>query len=155
MGATKLQSFDLEEEYRIFAVHTALPGFRLAFLFNQLCEAQFVMSRSGFSPSKDALISVFEFDDDEHQVVWRIVENRYEIMSSPEGANLFLNDSPQTKFLIPEHNKANFLLKLEGETFDNTAEKWLNRIKSSLHIQSAYEISLDKIKKNSKKNLIF
>lgn len=157
MGATKFQLVDYEEEeYRIFAVHTALPGFRLAFLFNQLCGSYFILNPKEFEVDNHAKLPYYQFYDEEHFTHWKLIENKFETLNTTESSDLFSNAlSNETKYLLPEYQKANFIIKVIGEDTNKTPDLWINYIKNSAHIQSAYEIPMTKVKKNTKKNLIF
>jgi len=157
MGATKFQLVDFEEEdYRIFAVHTALPGFRLAFLFNQLCGTYFIYNPNGFEMEKDITLSYYQFYDDAYFMDWKLIENKFETPLQEDRIDLFAQVAlNEIRYLVPEFQKANYIIKVTGDESNSIPNTWLNYIKKSAHIQSAYEIPKTKVKKNTKKNLIF
>ena len=162
MGIHKLSLDEFDEvDYELFAIHTSLEDFRLAFFINQ--QLPILLSRSkeeiGIKTREgEAMFAKFSFNDASKDIYWSLIQNKNEITvhKKSKGNNLFLDKDVEisTKvYLLPELKKVDYFLKIENNchTFEPS------QIVQALHkidwITAVYEVFPDKIK--SKNNLIF
>ena len=162
MGIHKLSLDEFDEvDYELFAIHTSLEDFRLAFFINQ--QLPILLSRSkeeiGIKTREgEAMFAKFSFNDDSKDICWSLIQNKNEITihKTSRGNNLFLDKDVEisTKvYLLPELKKVDYFLKIENNynTFDK--ESILNKLNKIDRISTVYEVVPDTIK--SKNNLIF
>lgn len=150
-----------DDDYELVAIHTPLEDYRLAYFLNQ--RLPILLSRHKkpielTTGDSQVFFSKFIFDDQDQDVMWTLIQNKNEIVSTqPSGAHdLFLDSGFEIEtsvFLIPEFKKVDYFLKIENnqDTFD--LEEIVKKINTIDRITTVYEVDPDKIK--SKNNLIF
>lgn len=157
----KLHLDDIEQDdYTLIALHTILPGFRLAYLLNKVLKLQFIKNKLGYTlikNQKEIGFTYFKFEDAKNFLTWKLIENKKEIQIDKNTTefNLFedITNESQQYLLIPELNKTDFILKIEGDLYEGQQNNLIEKIKEVNYIYSAYPINQEKFK--SKNNLIF
>lgn len=154
-----LDDFD-QDDYTLIALHTILPGFRLAYLLNKVLKLQFIKNKVEYTLIKNQNeigFTYFKFEDAKNFLTWKLIENKKEIQIDKNTTefNLFedITNESQQYLLIPELNKTDFILKIEGDLYEHQQNDLLEKIKEVNYIYSAYSINQEKFK--SKNNLIF
>lgn len=162
MGIHKLSLDEFDEvDYELFAIHTSLEDFRLAFFINQ--QLPILLSRSkeeiGIKTREgEAMFTKFSFNDDSKDICWSLIQNKNEITihKTSRGNNLFLDKDVEisTKvYLLPELKKVDYFLKIENNCSTFNKEEILQKLNKIDRITTVYEVIPDTIK--SKNNLIF
>ena len=95
---------------------------------------------------------MFYFDDDKHDLIWNLVENKTVVAKSNTSIGLFDEDNV-TFHLIPELKKADYLLKIENLDDHFNTQLVVNKIIEINQVSTCYIADVDAIK--SINNLIF
>lgn len=154
-------SLDLFEEvdYKLIGIHTSIEDYRLAYLLNEKLGLKLKRNKQDLDFDNNSQYAIFEWFDEKKQVVWNLAANicKQEVrLDTSETNGLFFEGKTMltTFYLLPEHKKINFLLKIEdGNTKPTETKRLLNRIQEINHIVTAYSIDANQLK--SKNNLIF
>ena len=159
MGAHKIVLDDVFDEvsYTLLAIHCSLEDFRVAFLLNKNLDIHLKRKPTDIDFNGLTHYPIFEWDDSKQGVHWSLVSNICKLESLQNTAQNSLFDAQdtitKTAFLLPEHKKVNYLLKIETECSLSKEKYILNRILNIPQIVTAYSINQNTIK--SKDNLIF
>ena len=155
-----LEEFD-EIDYQLIAIHTSLEDYLLAFYINQKlpvllkksdCDIQ-IKNKEG-----ETQFTRFIFEDEKAVVAWNLIQNKNEILLSPQRVNQGLFAESKSKFstkiyFIPEFKKVDYFLKIENGNGSVDVAKITNELKKIDRISTIYAVDVEKIK--SKNNLIF
>ncbi len=158
MAISKLNLEDFcNEDFSLFAIHTALEDYRLAYFLNKYLginlwrkefDLDFVSSKGNFS--------VFEYFDQSNFLKWSLISNIYNHNISAKTFNddLFAKSDNLVKKvnLLNEYNNVNYLLKIENNDNQVDLEKIVKEIKNISQIITIYDINKDL---KNKENLIF
>ncbi|MGO4905426.1 IPExxxVDY family protein [Flavobacterium sp. W20_MBD1_R3] len=155
-----LGEFD-EIDYYLFAIHTSLEDYRLAFFINQILPINLSKSKNEIQiniKEGETSFSRFYYDDIESGLSWNLIQNKNEVIqyNKINNQNLFSNIHMEVSvkvFLLPEFKKVDYFLKIENNNDTVNGSKiqlLLNTINS---ISAVYIVDTNKIK--SKNNLIF
>lgn len=152
-----VEDFD-EDSFVLFAIHCNLEDYRLAYLLNE----QLKVSLKRKSQNVDykytsASYSIYEWENTSQQVMWNLVSNicKKEEEGLSSSGSLF-NNQPKiirTHYLISEYKKANYLLKIENESYQINEKYIVDSIQKISQVITAYSIDVNQLK--SKDNLIF
>ncbi len=158
MAISKLNLEDFcNEDFSLFAIHTALEDYRLAYFLNKylginLCRKEFDLD---FVSSKGNF-SVFEYFDQTNFLQWSLISNIYNHNISAKIFNDGLFENPdnivQKVNLLNEYKNVNYLLKIENNDNQVDLEKTVKEIKNISQIITVYDINKDL---KNKENLIF
>jgi hypothetical protein len=155
-----LGEFD-EIDYYLFAIHTSLEDYRLAFFINQMLPINLSKSKNEIQiniKEGETSFSRFHYEDTESGLSWNLIQNKNEVVqyNKVNNQNLFSNITMEVSikvFLLPEFKKVDYFLKIEynNDTLNGSKiQLLLNTINS---ISAVYIVDGNKIK--SKNNLIF
>lgn len=162
MAIHKLDLGEFDEiDYYLFAIHTSLEDYRLAFFINQKLPVNLSKSENEIQitiKEGQTNFSRFYYNDQESSISWNLIQNKNEVLQFSKGVtqNLFSNVTLEvaTKvFLLPEFKKVDYFLKIEknNDAMDiSNIQLLLNTIDS---ISAVYIVETNQIK--SKNNLIF
>ena len=147
----RLSSDDLENDYKLIAIHSNTEPYKLAFEINQKLGIQ--LKRCSYDVSFDGNNSMFDLYkhvSETYNTKLYLILNKSFSERKIKDQLLFENLS-ESSFLIPELKKVEYLLKIEGGGFNlqNLLRK-LNKLDS---IISCYRAEITAVK--SKYNLIF
>ncbi len=155
-----LEEFD-EVDYELIAIHSSLDDFRLAYFINQ--KLPIVLSRNKDEVAVtvkegDAFFSKYTFEEENTDRLWSLIQNKNDIFLTQKNAkqNLFLNSIDvisRKVFLISEHKKVDFFLKIENNCAELQVEEIVDQLKQIERISAVYSLIPENIK--SKNNLIF
>lgn len=159
MAVHKLLIDDFESaDYTLFAIHSSLVDYRLAYFVNRELEIQLEKCPNdlGVKQKEDiAFFSRFSYDDPEQDVSWNLIQNKNSITAAQTNVvSLFDAEGfafSTNVFFLPELKTADYVLKLDDEA--DTAEAVIQHLLKIKHITAAYKIDHHKLK--SKNNLIF
>jgi hypothetical protein len=137
-----------EDDYDLLGVHTTLECYRLAYFMNKNFSIQFERKENIDS------FEFYEFDDEKNKMLWNIVSNKtIKEKDSTEitKETLFQIDAEQVVYLLPEHKKVDYLIKITDNTYD--IQNMINKMKAIPQIITTFAIDISKLK--SKNNLNF
>ncbi|MFV0565752.1 MAG: IPExxxVDY family protein [Flavobacteriaceae bacterium] len=160
MAVHKLMLNDVFDEapYSLIAIHCNIEDYRLAYLLNKQLGIKLTrrLMDLKFSANQSAY-SVFEWDDAKAFITWNMVANICKVERVQKSAynSLFNTEEKitQTTYLIPEHKKINFFLKIEGGLDTLEEQHTINNILKIPRVVTAFSVDADTLK--SKDNLIF
>ena len=151
MPIHRLSSDDLEKDYKLIAIHSDIEPYKLAFEINKKLKIQ--LKRSSFDLSfknKSSIFDLYKHISEVFNTKLYLILNKSTHEKKIEGQLLFENFDEQS-YLIPELNKAQYLLKIEGGGFD--IDNLLKKLNEIDNVISSYRAKISSIK--SKYNLIF
>ena len=151
MPIHRLSSDDLENDYKLIALHSDLEPYKLAFEINKKLKIQ--LKRSSFDLSfknKSSIFDLYKHISEVFNTKLYLILNKSTDKKKIKGPLLFENFDEQS-YLIPELRKAQYLLKIEGGGFD--IDNLLKKLNEIDNVISSYRTEISSIK--SKYNLIF
>lgn len=154
MAVHKLLDDIFEHQYTLIAIHSPVKDYRLAYFLNRSLSINLKRTREDFNYIDNASFSMFHWNDESSETRWDLITNVSKHMVDSGSEDLFgANYTIHTEYLIPEHKKVDYFLKIDnGDVFceDKTILKSINEIP---HVVTAYAVDPDQLK--SKNNLIF
>lgn len=161
MAKLKLLIDDFDEpEFSIFAIHSVLEDYRLAFFLNKNLKISLIRSDNFELKTKNGAVvfRTFSFDDDFKDQKWTLVQNKNEITiaNKNDENNLFFNEKIETEIkilLLPEYKSVDFFLKIEHAESSFDSSEIIENMSQIYNLSSVYEIESQNIK--TKNNLIF
>ncbi len=152
----KLSAQDFEEpEYSLFAIHSVLEDFHLAFCINRELrlklrknpDALHVSAKAG-----EATFSRFSFYNENQDMEWDLIQNKQEILDMEAQGGIFSGMTVSTTaYLLPEFAKVDYFLKIENSS--GSVPDLAKKIKMIDRVSAAYVVDKTRIK--SKNHLIF
>lgn len=151
----------LEEDpvlnFKLFAVHSIVEDYKMAFLINKWLSINLKRERKDFKTkinNTKVAFPLFEYKNSFTQENYCLIPNsiQTEILESQKTQNLFLNTQLKTQqnyFVIPEHNKVDYILKLDGISNAAKIKTILLKLKQIKQVNSIYQIKLHTIKSNT------
>ncbi|GGH37215.1 hypothetical protein IA57_05855 [Mangrovimonas yunxiaonensis] len=162
MGIYKLNldCFD-EIDYKLIGIHTSIEDYRLAYLLNKTLNLNLKREKDDLEFGDGSKYAIFTWLDEASQITWNLAANvcKQEMASQHQENNSLFSESDnktvlRTSYLLPEHKKVNYLLKIEDEGMPpQMGQKLAVRLQEMPHVIAAYEINTERLK--SKNNLIF
>ncbi len=162
MAVLKLSFDDLnnDEAFTLIAIHCILDNYRLAYLLNKHLKTAFVKDQSDVINIKlNTNYALFEYLDTNEEITYNLVENRCKVITKKvktNATNLFSEEdhtNETTHYLIPEHKKAGYFLKIDTEFTNKRTQDFINKILEIPQVITAYYVNAENLK--SKNNLIF
>ena len=160
MPAPKIILEDVfEEPFVLFAIHCSLEEYRLAYILNRQLGLRLERSRKDVDLQEKGVKSLFplySFENIQEYYQIYLVSNvsGTRIVSEKAEHSLFEREDGYKKtFLLPEFQKVDYFLKIQGDLPQKMEVVLLPRIKEISQVSTAYAIEHQKIK--SKENLIF
>ena len=144
--------FEEERESSLFAIHTSIEGFSLAFQFNKHLNAYFVNVPETSDPELAAsCFNRFVWEPTTPENRWELIANKSFLEVKEEKNSLFQEKKKTvTHYLIQSMTQVDFWLKTPDHSLQNNQ---LMQLQSLNAIQLIYPIKEKKIKLNQ--NLIF
>lgn len=155
----QIHSLELDDfsdnNYTLIGIHTTLEGFKLAYSLNQKINTKFSKAtyRLDFeNKNNNASFSIYEHLNRKFNHNWFLIENQYKNQLQGIKTGLF-SSGDSTTYLIPEKNKVDFFLKLEGDFEAEFIVKTVSNINAINQVITSYTINPMTLK--SKDFLIF
>ncbi len=148
-------------DYQLIAIHTSLEDYRLAYYINQNLPIILKKSDCNIQISNkngETQFTRFIFEDDKSGICWDLIQNKNDILLSPQRLDQGLFAETNNKFstkayLIPEFKKVDYFLKIDDAADAIDIVKVANQINKIERISTVYSVDVENIK--SKNNLIF
>lgn len=160
MAIFKMQIEDFDDhEYTLVAIHSQLEDYRLAYFLNQNLnlllhkEQKKVVIKSKFG---ETFFSKFTFENEELDMIWTLIQNKNEIVTTNSISNLFATNTLQSEtnvYLLSELKNVDYLLKIENPIYNFDLSAVLNKISTIDEVMTTYIIPNQNL--ISKNNLIF
>ncbi len=149
------------EEFSLIAIHCSEEPYKMAFLLNQSVKFRLKRKAVDLAYSNNGLEISFPhyvYNDALKYRDFHLISNK---CKSPEAivhssGSLFENTSSEkfiVTYLLPEHKKADYILKIYSDFENIPLRKFISEINEIKQVVSAYSIDVESIK--SKNNLIF
>ncbi len=149
MAATYKLALDdfQEEDFKLFAIHTTLEMYRLAYFLNRnlLLHLKYKQNIDSFE--------LFDYKNEQQQETWSLVSNTGErCIEKSHGDTLIFDSEPNRikTYLIPEYKNVDYFLKIENSNDHKNINKKISAISQVI---TSFEIDTNQLK--SKNNLIF
>lgn len=142
-----------EDSFTLLALHSSKEDYAIVYALNLCLKSNFKRASQDLDISDQVSFPIFEWKDDNNDSYWTLITNYSVQEDTLVRSDLFENEpSFTTRYLVPEHKDADYLLKVEHD--DCNLEK--DTVKQLLTVPSiitAYVLDVDQLK--SKNNLIF
>ena len=154
---SKIHTFDFEydHDYILIGIHTTLNDYRLAYFLNRELKLFLTRNKDDLDfPLKNCHFPFFIYEDEASFVTWSLISNKFisiDIIAS--NSNNLFNEETKTRFLIPEKNKVDYFIKINGYIKKEKLQDILMKIKDTEKIMTSYII--DPYTLRSRDNLIF
>ncbi|VXB40534.1 conserved hypothetical protein [Flavobacterium sp. 9AF] len=158
MAIHKIQINDfISIDYELIAIHSSLEDYRLVYFINKLIQIQLRKNDSNIEIENregKGIFSHFIFDDEIHDIIWNVFENKATAITSEKSTNGIFDSIDITMYVLPEYKKADYILKIENiEPSFFPLENIIQKLSKIDQISMVYPIDQNKLK--SKNNLIF
>jgi len=151
---------DFKETYSLVAIHCSEEAYKMAYILNkslglrlQRRDVDLEFSNKGL----EITFSLFEYEDSIQYTTYNLVANKCksEIANVQSSSGLFSSELPETvvTYLLPEHKRADYFLKIYSDFEIIPMRKLVFEINQIKQVISAYTIDAEELK--SKSNLIF
>ena len=141
MKLKKLQ-IDYEYDFVLFGVISSVKGFKLAWSINQALSVELVkVSDIDFTLRDRKNLKVISYQFETENSKYILLNNK---LKDSGGAD--------SGYVLPEMAKIDFLLRIDGETYPNTPEKILMKLKDLSTVEYVLRVDVNKLK--SKENLL-
>ena len=147
-----ITDFEEEESMDLFALHSPIESYLLAYKLNQKLNIKFKNATEQIDPQSDQpFFNRYVWSSTDESPAWELIANHY-VFSKQETEEevLFSLKTEQKKTLIDALSQVNYFLKVPQESIDKPT---LTRIQNMGEVQLIYPITDTKIKQNP--NLIF
>ncbi|RXP59451.1 IPExxxVDY family protein [Lutibacter sp. HS1-25] len=149
-------TFNLEEEdYSLIGIHSTEEDYRLAYFLNKILKTKLKRSKYNLDfQNSDAEFSLFEFKDETSFTNYYLINNKFKSFVQNKNNNgLFDGNFSSISYLIPEKNKIDFFLKIEGCYCQNSVNNLIEKLNTINQVITSYSIEPETLK--SKDHLIF
>jgi hypothetical protein len=154
MAIYKLIEDFYEHSYTLIAIHCSLEDYKMAYFLNSFINTKFSRLSFDLKLSTNASFSIYEWEDKINETTWNLLSNNSGIDLEETTGVLFTKDQSMiSNYLIPEHKKVDYFLKIDnGNIFEKT-KIIIKKINEIPQVITAYAVEPDQLK--SKNNLIF
>ena len=159
MALHKLLVDDFSDDtYSLMAIHCTLEDYRVAYLLNQYLNISLIRKPQNLDFKYIAAsYSIYEWEDKNQLIIWNLVSNvcKKEEDSLTSTGSLFKSQSKIIRVhnLIPEHQKVNYLLKINSDGNFINEKSLIHKIQEIPQIAAVYSIDVALLK--TRENLIF
>ena len=142
-----------EDQFCLFAIHSNVEDYAMAFALNQALKLKLRRSQSDYDLNNLISFPFFEWQDEIQDISWHLLCNTSITRDSQLLGNLFPDELTENRhYLIPEFKDADYILRTELG-MQEAASTISNKILAIPNVITAYEIDVETLK--SKENLIF
>ncbi len=139
------------DDFFLIGILSALEDYQLAFQLNRLLSLN--LEKDDDYISDNHLFSMFCSQNEIENIEVKLLENKINITNETvQDFGMFSIKTVEQKFVFPELNKINFLLKVSYEN-KNKTNKYIEKLQKTNFISTVIKIDLKGIK--TKRNLLF
>ncbi|TBW27037.1 IPExxxVDY family protein [Gramella sp. KN1008] len=149
-----------DEPFYLIAIYSSLEGYKMAFSVNKYLGVKLVRERRDIDFNHGdfhAEYALYSYKDPNTYYYLDLVANKFKgaPMKVQNSGSLFDEQewNSQEVYLIPEHKKVDFFLKVNEEIQRKEFTQMLSAIGQIPGVQAVYEVDVNNLK--SKQNLIF
>lgn len=142
-----------DDSFKLIAIHSDLEDFAITYAINSNCGLYLKRMDNDLCLEEHASFSVFDWDDELHDLYWTLISNKCEVEEVIPSNGLFGNNtSVRTDHLVKERKEVDYFLKVDAadEQLIKDQVKLINEIS---RVITAYPLDTQTLK--SKRNLIF
>lgn len=151
MAIHKLSLDDFQDDdFSLISIYTTLDDYLLAFKLNEVCGLRLIRAKEDLEYSEHEVHSFFDFEDKRNDAYFALLKNKSEV-SNQENSDALFNVN-KVVYILPEYNKADYLLKIEPKN-DILGKELLTQINRIDRVSTSRLINNKNIKNLS--NLIF
>jgi len=153
---SKIHTFDFEydHDYILIGIHTTLNDYRLAYFLNKELKLFLKRFKDNLDfPLKQCSFPFYLYEDKASFITWSMISNKFISTNSVQSNTNLFDEETKIRFLIPEKNKVDYFIKINGFIKDENLENILTKIKEAEKIITSYTIDPYTLK--SRDNLIF
>lgn len=153
---SKIHTFDFEydHDYILIGIHTTLNDYRLAYFLNKELKLFLKRFKDNLDfPLKQCSFPFYLYEDKASFITWSMISNKFISTNSIQSNTNLFDEETKIRFLIPEKNKVDYFIKINGFIKDENLENILTKIKEAEKIITSYTIDPYTLK--SRDNLIF
>ena len=150
----QLVTFDLEDDYSLIGIHSTEEDYKLAYLLNKHLKTKLTRFTQNLDfKNSTAEFPLFEYKDEKNFINYYLINNKHlQFVDNQNNEGLF-GGSYTVSYLIPEKNKIDFFLKIEGCNRQNFIDDLVEKLKKINQIITSYSLDPNTLK--SKDHLIF
>ncbi len=144
-----------DASYTLIAIHCVLEDYRLCYFLNQ--RLQLKLERlCNIKLYEEVSFAIFEWYDAFKDVRWNVLANRsVKEFNKGREENLFGEIASRSKaFLIEEHKRADFFLKIEDESGYENVNDIISKIKKIPQVITAYSVDINQLKIKNQLNFL-
>lgn len=138
----------VDANYSLFAIHCDLEDYRLAFYINQALNTHLKRTKEDVDFSDNvATFSLFEWENSNLKTTWNLIKNTCLLEDNSIDLGLFSEQTEKnwtTHYLIEEHPKAEYFLKVSGGNSDDV--KIAQELQKIPAINMTYTINVEELK---------
>lgn len=161
MSARLLLDEIVEDDYTLFAIHSPMESYRLAFILNKQLYIRLERRPKDVlvhSSLQNMAYTLYSYVDEQNYQTYYLIKNRSLLV---DGNTTFTSSTQMhletqvalQKKLIPEKSNVDYFLKIESERNSRTYDHLLVQLRNIPQIASTYTLDYTQLK--SKNNLIF
>lgn len=147
-------SLEIEEDFTLIGIHCYEEDYKLAYLLNKQLNYSFYKSKDKLdfvNPKKE--FDFFKYKNEKEFITLYLINNKDIHQKSEKITNSLFNEKyTSINYLIPEYQKADYLLKIKGGS-NELVNELIKKLKNIKQVIASYPIDTQKLK--SKNNLIF
>lgn len=151
----QLMSLDFEDDYSLIGIHSTEEDYRLAYLLNKELNFKLTRFKNNLDfKNSNAEFTLFEFKDKNNFLNYYLINNKdTHLTNNKNNIGLFGGNYTTTSYLIPEKNKVDYFLKIEGGICTSFKQNLLENLNNIQQIITSYSIEPSNLK--TKDHLIF
>lgn len=145
-------NISLDEDFLLIGIHSSMEDYKLAFFINKHLKLKLKRKKEDlvvFNQNGNLNYQVYEYCDNKNDDVYYLIKNicktRTEKFTSA-GSLFEANFEEKTDYLIPEHKKTDYVLKIVIEDKQSFEEIILKKLENLPNISTYYIINQDKLK---------
>jgi hypothetical protein len=148
-------TLDFEDDYSLIGIHSTEEDYRLAYILNKHLNTKLTRFKHNLDfQNSTAEFPLFEYKDEKNFINYYLINNKHtQFVNNQNNVGLFGGNYSTTSYLIPEKNKVDFFLKIEGGNHQDFMKNLLEILKGINQIITSYIIEPKTLK--TKDHLIF
>ncbi|GLB48281.1 IPExxxVDY family protein [Neptunitalea lumnitzerae] len=147
--------FEDDCEFTLIAIHSAVEDYRMAFLLNKYLGLGF-KKVTPVEMDDNHVFQRFEWLDEKNDTYWSLIQNSAIKKEEVSKSAFMLFEEwggEQTIYLLPEHKKVDFFIKIEIAESYLDVPSIVQKIQQIPNIVTTYKLATNRIK--TRTNLIF
>ena len=146
---------EFEDEYTLIGIHSTEEDYRLAYILNKELNFKLTRHKNNLDfQNSEAEFPLFEYKNEHDYLNYYLINNKdTHLTNNNNNIGLFGGNYTTISYLIPEKNKIDYFLKIEGDVCSDFIQNLLESLNSIQQIITSYSIEPNNLK--TKDHLIF